>query len=469
MIAGISIGVWLLFFIPIVVLTYRLRSIKEEAQKNGEPDERSIERIGSAQNLVYTAIIVMALIGVAILFFLLKGTIYESHLKDWLNLTVRLMHITFGIAWIGASFYFVFLENSLNKTEDIRDELTGNLWAIHGGGFYYLEKYKLAPKKIPKDLHWFKYEAYFTWLTGFSLLIVVYYFNAKSYLIDTNVLDISPNFAIVIGIVSLIFGWLVYDVLCKKLIKKPTLFAIIGGLFLIGFAWVYAHVFSGRAAYIHFGALLGTIMAANVFFVIIPGQKAMVAAAKKGLSPLPRHAIAAGMRSRHNNYFTFPVLFVMISNHFPTTFGNEQQWIVLIAISIGLAGIKHYLNLREQKKVSFYIMPISILLLFAVAFYTAPKSDKSKCTYDVSFQEITTIINNKCVVCHSSEPKDDIWKVAPKGIMFNTAEDIFNQKDAIYQQVVVSKAMPFNNNQTNITEEERGLIECWILMGAKTK
>lgn len=469
MIAGISIGVWLLFFIPIVIVTYRLRSIKEAAQLKAMTDERSIERIGSVQNLVYAAIVVMALIGVALLFFLLNGTLYESHLKDWLNLTIRLMHITFGIAWIGASFYFVFLENSLNRTEDLRDELSGNLWAIHGGGFYYLEKYKLAPKKIPKELHWFKYEAYFTWLTGFALLIVVYYFNAKSYLIDTAVLDISPKLAIAFGIISLIWGWVIYDILCKKLIKKPVAFALIGGLFLIGFAWVYAHVFSGRAAYIHFGALLGTIMAANVFFVIIPGQKAMVAAAKNGLPPNPAHAVAAGMRSRHNNYFTFPVLFVMISNHFPSTYGNQYQWIVLIAISIGLAGIKHYLNLREQKKVSFFIMPVSILLLFAVAFYTAPQSDKAKCTYDVTFQEVTTIINNKCVVCHSNDPKDDIWKVAPKGVMFNTAEDIFNHKDAIYQQVVVSKAMPFNNNQTGITEEERALIECWILTGAKTK
>jgi len=236
---------------------------------------------------------------------------------------------------------------------------------------------------------------------------------------------------------------------------------------LIGYAWFFASVFSGRAAYIHFGALLGTIMAANVFFVIIPGQKAMVEAAKQGLPPNPAHAKAAGMRSRHNNYFTFPVLFVMISNHFPSTFGHQQQWIVLIAISIGLAGIKHYLNLREQKQVSFFVMPVSILLLFAVAFYTAPKSNLKSCKEEITFTEVTTIISNRCVTCHSENPTDELWKVAPNGVKFDTPEQILNMKDGIFQRVVMSQNMPFNNNQTEMTQEERDMIECWILQGAK--
>jgi len=204
-------------------------------------------------------------------------------MMEWLNIVIRLMHITFGIAWIGASFYFVFLENALNRTEDVRDELAGNLWAVHGGGFYYLEKYKVAPKTIPKHLHWFKYEAYFTWLSGFCLLFVVYYFNASAFLIDKNVLDITATQGILIGVSSFIVAWIIYDQMCKsRLIKNQLAFSIIGFAILIAFAYFYCHVFSPRAAYIHFGAMIGGIMVANVFFVIIPSQKAMVNAAKLG-------------------------------------------------------------------------------------------------------------------------------------------------------------------------------------------
>jgi uncharacterized membrane protein len=462
---AILIGIWFFVFVFVVALTYKLRTLKEHKQFANIA--KDVELLSTVQNVVYAILVVVSLIGVAILFFIFKDTLYGSHLKEWLNLTIRLMHITFGIAWIGASFYFVFLENALNRTEDVREELAGNLWAIHGGGFYYLEKYKQAPKSIPKELHWFKYEAYFTWLTGFALLIVVYYFNANSYLIDPKVLDINATQAISIGIGALILGWIIYDQLCKRLIKQPTLFLIFGLAFLIGFAWFFSEVFSGRAAYIHFGALLGTIMAANVFFVIIPGQKAMVAAAQNGIPPNPEHAKAAGMRSRHNNYFTFPVLFVMISNHFPSTFGHQQQWVVLVAISLGLAGIKHYLNLREQKQLSYFVMPFSIILLFAVAFYTAPQSNKKSCKEEILFNQVTDIVKNRCTTCHSANPTDLLWKVAPNGVAFDTPEQILNMKDGIFQRVVVSKDMPFNNNQTNMLQEERDLIECWILQGAK--
>ena len=214
---------------------------------------------------------------------MVKGTAMEGHLMEWLNIVVRVMHITFGIAWIGASFYFVFLENALNRTENVRDELAGNLWAVHGGGFYYLEKYKVAPKTIPKHLHWFKYEAYFTWLSGFALLFIIYYFNASAMLIDTNVMKLTAVQAIGISIGSFIIAWIIYDLLCKSpLKKKPLLFALTGIILLVGFAYFYSHVFSGRAAFIHFGAMIGSIMVANVFFVIIPSQKAMVNAAKEG-------------------------------------------------------------------------------------------------------------------------------------------------------------------------------------------
>jgi uncharacterized membrane protein len=456
---------WLFIFIIIVAATYKIHHLIKGFKSEGN-DEKA-ESMQTAQNWFYALIVIASICGIGIVYLFLKNTIYESHFFEWLNLVVRLIHITFGIAWIGASFYFVFLENALNRTEGVRDELAGNLWAVHGGGFYYLEKYKIAPKKIPKDLHWFKYEAYFTWLSGFCLLAIVYYFNAKSFLIDPEVMDIQPLTAISISIVSLIIGWVLYDLICRKLSKNKIVFTLSITLLVFFFAWFYAQVFSGRAAYIHFGAFLGTLMAANVFFVIIPGQKRMVNAAKKGLAPNPEDAENAFIRSYTNNYFTLPVLFVMISNHFPSTFGNSYQWIVLIGITLGSAGIKHYLNLREKGQLSIWVMPISVLLLLSIAIMTAPVKPKyESCSEMVSFVEVQTVIHNRCSVCHSANPTDAIWKVAPNGVKYDTPEQIYNLKDNIFQRVVVSKNMPFNNNQTGMTQEERDIINCWINQGA---
>ena len=465
MIGIIALISWFIILLVVSKYTYTLYHKMKKAKD--DDDETTIQKIAKHQNIAYTLVVTLSILGSLIIYyFFIKSTIYESHFFEWMNLIIRWMHITFGIAWIGASFYFVFLENALNRTHNVRDELAGNLWAVHGGGFYYLEKYKLAPKKIPKDLHWFKYEAYFTWLTGFSLLIVVYYFNAKSYLIDTAVLDIDALTAISISVSSLIIGWIVYDQMCKKLIKNKLVFTITMTVFLIFFAWFYSQVFSGRAAYIHFGALLGTLMAANVFYIIIPGQKRMVAAAQKGLTPNPEDGKAAFIRSYSNNYFTLPVLFVMISSHFPSTFGNKYQWIVLIAITLGSAGIKHYLNAREKEQLSIWVLPISILLLLSVAFVTSPTPKVDGCKEEVTFTQVNTIIQNRCVSCHSATPTDKIWKVAPTGVKYDTKEQILNLKDKIFQRVVVSKDMPFAN-QTGMTEEERAIIECWINQNAK--
>ncbi|HNF44804.1 MAG TPA: urate hydroxylase PuuD, partial [Ferruginibacter sp.] len=398
-----------------------------------------------------------------------QGTPWEAHLMEWLNIVVRLMHITFGIAWIGASFYFVFLENALNRTKDVRDELAGNLWAVHGGGFYYLEKYKVAPKTIPKHLHWFKYEAYFTWVTGISLLFVVYYFNASALLIDKNVLDITAMQAIGIGIGSFVVAWIIYDLLCKSpLVKQPLLFALIGFVILTGLAYFYTKVFSPRAAYIHFGAMIGSLMVANVFFVIIPAQKAMVNAAKKGLPLNPQLGKNALNRSLHNNYFTLPVLFVMISNHFPSTFGYGQPWLILAIISLGTAGVKHYLNLREKGQLSVWVLPVSIVILLAGAFISAPSKNPGACNEKIEFSTVNAIIQERCVSCHSSKPTDDVYKAAPNGVMYDTPEDIVRKKDLIMQRVVLTKTMP-QNNKTNITEKERDIIRCWIEQGAQVK
>ena len=450
--------------IILIVMTYRIHAI---ASKNID-NEEAHEKTGLIQGWIYAAIGFTIIVIIAGIYFMVKGTLYEGHLMEWLNIVVRVMHITFGIAWIGASFYFVFLENALNRTENVRDELAGNLWAVHGGGFYYLEKYKSAPKIIPKHLHWFKYEAYFTWVSGFGLLFIIYYFNASSLMIDNNVLRLTTLEAISISIGSFIAGWFMYDLLCKSpLRKKPLLFALTGIIILTGFAYFYSHVFSGRAAFIHFGAMIGSIMVANVFFVIIPSQKAMVNAAKKGLVPDPQRGKNALFRSIHNNYFTLPVLFVMVSNHFPSTFGNQYQWIVLAAISIGAAGIKHWLNVREQGRLSVWILPASVLLLLAVVYVTAPQPITTKCK-EVSFAEVNAIVQQRCIQCHSSRPTDDVYTAPPNGVKYDTPQEIVAKKDLILQRVVVTKTMP-QNNKTNMTLEERDAIRCWIEQGALLK
>ena len=460
-------GILILILVMLIWITYYFRSIANDSESATESESYKKTLLGS-HNFIYAAIVLVIITVLVFTYLLVKGTPMEGHVMEWLNIVVRVMHITFGIAWIGASFYFVFLENALNRTENVRDELAGNLWAIHGGGFYYLEKYKTAPKTIPKHLHWFKYEAYFTWLSGFSLLFIVYYFNAKGFLIDTNVFNMSPAAAITTGIGSFVVGWLLYDILCKtSLIKKGIWFALAGFVIAVGFAWFYCYVFSARAAYIHFGAMLGSIMVANVFFVIIPSQKSMVKAAEEGKPLNPALGNHAGLRSLHNNYLTLPVLFVMVSNHFPSTYGFKYPWVILAAISLGSAGIKHWLNLREQGKYSVWVMPVSVLILLATAYVSAP-AKQGECNTNISFAEVNAIVQSRCITCHSSKPTDDVIKAAPNGVTYDTPENIVKLKDKIMQRVVITKTMP-QNNKTNMTMEEREIIRCWIEQGALLK
>lgn len=474
-----SILYFLLGFLALVLLlltglSYHLRKMSLESKvekklSNNISDEQHNENLSNVQGLIYASMLFVVVSILFLIWYLVKGTIYEGHLMEWMNIVVRLMHITFGIAWIGASFYFVWLENALNRTDNVRDELAGNLWAVHGGGFYYLEKYKIAPKEIPQNLHWFKYEAYFTWLSGFTLLCVVYYFNAKAFLIDKHVLDIGSLTAICIGIGSFIVAWIIYDVLCKSpLINKTVWFAVIGFIILAGFAFFYSCVFSSRAAYIHFGAMIGTLMVANVFFVIIPSQKAMVKAAKENKPLDPTLGKKALQRSLHNNYFTLPVLFVMISNHFPSTFGNKHAWLVLSIISLGLAGLKHWLNLREKGQMSIWVMPVSVLILLAVAFITSPQKSGLKNDKLVSMSDVYPIFQKRCVACHAAKPTNTTYAAPPNGVVYETPEDIVKLKDKILQRVVITKTMP-QNNETNMTQEERDIIGAWIEQGAKLK
>jgi len=439
-------------------------SATQLTKKEQKQEDYLEEKMDGSSAYIYAGIVMCFLILVGIVYTYFQGTIYTGHLHEWMNIIVRWMHITFGIAWIGTSFFFVFMENSLHQNKE-KPELKGDMWMLHGGGFWFVEKYKVAPAEMPRGVHWFKYEAYFTWLSGFALLFIIYYFNAESMLVDPNIYDVSGWVGSSIGIVSLIIGYAIYHFLSlTPLLKKPLLFGITLFAILIGFAYFYTSIFNARAAYIHFGALIGTFMAGNVFFVIIPAQKAMVKATKEGTYLNPWLGQFAGLRSFHNNYFTLPVLFVMISNHFPSTFGHEQPWLILALLTIASAGVKHYLNLKEKNQQSVWVMPIAILILVSTVFITAPKQFGGECE-EVYFTEIYTIFQERCVSCHSSSPTDEVYTAPPNGVVYDTPQDIIKKKDEIMTRVVITKTMP-QNNKTGITPEERDKIRCWLEQGA---
>lgn len=397
------------------------------------------------------------------------GTPMYGYTMEWLNLAIRWTHAIAGIMWIGASFYFIFLENNLNRTHGLRDELAGNLWAIHGGGFYYVEKYKVAPKVIPRDLHWFKYEAYFTWLSGFCLLFVVYYADAKAFMIDPTIADLSPAGAIGLGLGSLVLGYIIYDWMCRsRLILNQGRFALVGTVILGIMTYALTHLMSGRAAYIHVGAVLGTIMAGNVFFTIIPSQKALVRAAKTGQPLDDTLGKKAGQRSLHNNYITLPVVFIMISNHFPSTFGHAWNWLVLMVIVVASAGIKHYWNLLDRGQSRPMVLAASIIALVTLSFVISPAfEDTLDANVPTSFEEANAVIQARCVQCHSASPTDDQWTSAPNGVMYDTPEQIAAMADKIMTRAVRTKTMP-QGNKTGMTDEERTILKRWILQGAKT-
>jgi uncharacterized membrane protein len=379
------------------------------------------------------------------------------------------MHIIFGIAWIGASFYFVFLENALIRSDlENRDEIAGHLWAIHGGGIYYLEKYKIAPKQIPLHLHWFKYEAYFTWITGVTLLFIIYYFNAKSYLIDIQKTDIGTGTAITLGLGSMLVSWFFYDLLSRTpLLKKRVAFFWVMFLYLAAAAFFLNQFFTGRAAFIHVGAIIGTMMVGNVFRIIIPSQKALVKDAEDGYMPDPWLGHFAQQRSYHNNYFTFPVLFIMISSHFPTIFGNAFNWIILAILSLTSTGIKHFFNLLDRGERRSIYIGLAVITLLGLIIFTAPKQSESISADipPVTFDEVNTIFKTRCTSCHSANPTDKVFIIAPNGVNFDTAEGITKMKDRILNRVVHTKTMPLAN-QTGMTDEERRKIEIWIAQGA---
>ena len=388
---------------------------------------------------------------------------------DWLDLIVRWIHIIVGIAWIGTSFYFNWLDSRLDR--DINDEnIDGELWSVHSGGFYHINKLKGPPKKFPKELHWFKWEAYSTWISGFVLLVLVYYLNAESIMIDKNINDINVSTAIIISLSFLIGSWLIYDFLCKsRLINNTILFTIIGFSLATLISFFLTKIYGSRAAYIHVGACIGTIMAANVFYVIIPSQKNMVNAALSNQNPDLKKGVAAKVRSIHNNYLTLPILFIMISSHFPFTYGHKYNWLILAILSIIGASVRHYFNLRNKKKYNVWILPFAAIGMICLMLYVSlPKTAKTLTTVKsqkINFFEIENIIKYRCSVCHANKPTFDGFEEAPLGIVFETPEDIVKHINTIKAQVIDSDIMP-PGNLTGITESERNKIKIWIESGA---
>ena len=398
----------------------------------------------------------------------------EAYILEWLNLLLRWAHLVVGIAWIGSSFYFVWLDLNLNvPPRDPEDEeVAGDLWAVHGGGFYHAQKYKVAPGDLPAPLHWFKWEAYSTWLTGFALLVLMYYVNADVYLIDKTVADITPAMAVAASIGLIAAAWVFYDLLCRTGLSD-VLVGLVGFTFLVAAVYLVSDLFSGRGAYIQIGAMLGTIMVANVFLVIIPAQRELVQAKQRDEQPDPLPGIRAKQRSMHNNYLTLPVLFVMLSPHYPMTYGHEHGWLLLIAIAGAGGLIRHFFNLRNQGKTSLLPLVIALIILVLAALAAAPKSSAipephtaTQPMQSVSFQELRQVIEQRCNSCHSAEPDHPTAPVAPNGVMFDTPEQISQWAQRIHDRTVSNKTMPLAN-LTGMTPEERQLVDQWYKSGAE--
>ena len=384
----------------------------------------------------------------------------KIYLIDWLSMSLKLLHVIAGIAWIGASFYFNWLENKLDRLSN-RDEIAGHLWAVHGGGFYYLEKYKKYPQTLPEPLHWFKWEAYVTWISGILLLAVIYYFNASTYLLSSDS-SLLPSHGVGLSLLGLLLFWLIYDILCKsKLVEKSSIFIGIIFVIIAISAYFYSNIFNPRAVYMQIGSMIGTVMVANVFFVIIPVQKKLVAACVEGTEVSKELGLMGYIRSRHNNYFTLPVLFMMISGHYPTIYSGEFGWVALIAIVGILVMIRHYFNLKGVGQSKNTLIGIIIISTIVLVYALAPSQSKVQYEGVVTIAEVKTIIETHCVSCHSVNPTDEIFVTAPNGFMLNTEEQIIASKNQIYQRAVATNSMPLGN-KTNMTSDEREKLKAWI-------
>ena len=397
----------------------------------------------------------------------------DAYVLDWVNLLLRWAHVIVAIAWIGSSFYFVFLDNSLTPPPDqlSKDKgVSGELWAIHGGGFYHPQKYAVAPRQIPEHLHWFYWESYSTWLTGFALFTVLYLYQASSFLIDKNLVDWSPAAAIAASLAFLAVFWIVYDVICRAFgrgEKGDLIVSVSVTLFVVFASWLACHLFPGRAAFLLVGAMMATSMSANVFFWIIPGQRKVIAQLKAGEPVDPVHGQRAKQRSVHNTYFTLPVLIAMLSNHYGFLYGAPHNWLVLVAMMVAGALIRHSFVARHKALVqgkpvpwSYAVAGTAIIVGLAVWLMPAPQP-KAAAAPPATYAELRQMLDARCVMCHNDQ-------LASKNVKLVTADDVAKNAQMLFQQVVVLKTMPLNN-ATQITDAERAMVGRWFNEGASVK
>ncbi|WP_180128180.1 urate hydroxylase PuuD [Rhodoferax sp. BLA1] len=409
----------------------------------------------------------------------------ESYYLDWANLLLRWVHVITAIAWIGSSFYFVFLDSSLTPPEDEdlkKQGVSGELWAVHGGGFYHPVKFAVRPPQLPKHLHWFYWESYTTWLTGFSLFTVSYLWSATTYLIDKSKMDWLPWQAITVAIFFLVIFWLLYDLICRLFGQRKHGDAIVGALVLVLVcvaSWLACHWFAGRAAFLLVGAMMATTMSANVAHWIIPGQRKVVAAIKAGEPVDPIHGKRGKQRSVHNTYFTLPVLFAMLSGHYSFTYTHPQNWLVLIAMMFAGAAIRQFFVLRHGFKLGrngnplpYALLGVVVIAMMIVWLKPAPESSTPQAAASsiagspgntgasgqISYKTLQTVLEQRCYLCHGEA-------VQSKGLRFDSPQLVQQNAANIYQQVVVSKLMPMSNT-THITAAERQIIAQWYLSGA---
>lgn len=389
---------------------------------------------------------------------------------DWLNVGFRWIHLIVAIMWIGNSLYFMWLDSRLETPDPPRDDVEGRIWLLHSGGFYQVERRRLAPGQLPPTIHWFKWEAALTWLSGFPLLVIVYYMTRGVYLVDPAVAAITPGIAVAIGIGLLIVGWAVYDLIWTSALAggNGRVAVMLSWLLLVAAVYGVSRVLSGRAAYIHVGAMLGTIMVANVWMRVVPAQRELIAATEAGKTPDYTLSTRAKQRSTHNSYLTFPVIFMMLSNHYPATYGHPLNWLILcLLIAVG-AGIRHVMIVRDKgKRADWWLIPVAASLA-AVVYLTAPPEFGARTSSGgprVDFATVKAVIDQRCVSCHSQAPTDDTFRVAPNGVTFDTQASLRAHADTIRARVVVLRNMPLGN-KTGMTEAERQLLARWLDQGA---
>ena len=389
--------------------------------------------------------------------------------EEWTELILRWFHVIAGIAWIGSSFYFFALDLSLKQNKNLPDKSHGEAWQVHGGGFYHLVKYLVAPSKMPSELTWFKWEAYATWVSGFALLALIYYAGAELYMIDIVKYDLEKYEAVIISLLGIVFGWVIYDLVCR-LSLKTNVYVLISSIFILitVMSWAYSEIFSYRGAFMQIGTVLGTIMVANVLMIIIPGQKKVVASLLANETPNPIHGAIAKQRSLHNNYLTLPVIFIMISNHYPLIYATKYSWIIIPIILIIGALIRHFFNIKHTGAKPPYWVCVPIIVLGSIIFYISdlgkPKLNNIKNTANLielipekTLLSAQEIIVSKCSMCHAKEPLWENMKNAPKLVNLETSIDIINNIDNIYKQSVLSYAMP-PGNISFLEDNERSLI-----------